>query len=78
LEVIHEYKRFGYWVTLYHDRIEIKDVILLSSVVGVTVSALRRDSKELTLSLTDGSQRNVLVYGKDADKLRQAILRVIQ
>jgi len=84
LEVIHEYKRFGYRVTLYANRIEIdrkagympgtKDTILLRSVVNVAVSPF---SKELTLSLTDGSQKPVKVYGKDAEKLRQAILAAI-
>jgi len=84
MEVIHEYKRFGYRVTLYANRIEIdqkkgympgtKDTILLRSVVNVALSPF---SKELTLSLTDGSQRKVLVYGKDAERLRLAILGAI-
>lgn len=82
--LLHEYKRFGYSVSVYSNRLSITDIsgskagifapkvidIFTKNIASVDIKGL---SRSLVIRTTDGKTIDVKVFGKDAEKIRNLI-----
>lgn len=88
MEKIYEYKRFGFSLTIYPGTLSVIDQsgglkkyiapnqtdILLKNITGVYLNGI---TKKLRLSLNDGSFREFPVYGKESEKVREILRKLI-
>lgn len=84
MEKLHEYKRFGFSLAVYPNRITVVDKgggvrgfagpketsIPVRSIASVAVQGLTR---KLQIAMNDGTLRKIPVYGKDAERVRELV-----
>lgn len=87
MDKLYEYKRLGFRLEVYPNRIAIEDStgkagfiapdkidILLKDISGLNVKGW---SRSLELTMRDGSFRKIPIFGKNSEKLRKVVLELM-